>query len=294
MKCLSFTIDRQAATRALLRQVGDAVTFAADVETLDLYTAATELAAIYRLDHWVILDELRRAFDAADEVPISTLEDLSAQIESQVSEYETKEELVERALALIKPDGFVCSVAADGNTTYTAEIRYPVEREKLLADFVNWRNRYQGKSSAFGFHYTPYRFDSNPELSFFETLFEHVGLHPEAIEDIYFTGGITDPLKSDFFVEYRGDDNRWHRYTPDFIVRRKDGRCLIVEIKAEKNRKHEIEGENGLKAVAIRHWEQLNPESLRYEMVFVKNEVVTREDSADARHFIELTNGEQN
>ncbi len=88
----------------------------------------------------------------------------------------------------------------------------------------------------FGFHYNPYNSDSNPEKSFFEQLLEHIGLHPDKVEDIYFTGAITDPRKTDFFVEYKDEDGKWHRYTPDFIIRRKDGKCLIVEIKAEDDR----------------------------------------------------------
>lgn len=284
---LTFAIARQSATRALLKQTGDTLTIVAEPDTIDLYTAATELAAVYRIDMWTVLDELRRVYEGADEFPVAHLVPLSTQIETQFSQYEVKEERVERALALIRPDGFTKSVAADGAETYTAEIRYPIDREKLLAHFAEWQSRYGGKPAAFGFHYTPYNFDSNPELSFFETLFEHLGLHPEQVEDIYFTGAITDPRKSDFFVEYRGEDTRWHRYTPDFIIRRKDGRCLIVEIKGEDQRKDPVNGENGAKAFAVRQWEKLNPEKLRYQMIFVKDDVLTREDSTDARKFVE-------
>ncbi|OFZ98270.1 MAG: hypothetical protein A3H35_08405 [Betaproteobacteria bacterium RIFCSPLOWO2_02_FULL_62_17] len=284
---LTFAIARQAATRALLKQTGETITIETEPDTLDLYTAATELAAVYRLDTWAVLDELRRLYPDADELPLAHLADLSTQIEAQFSQYEVKEEHVERALALIKPDGFTRSLLPDGTETYTAEIRYPVDRENLLAHFEGWQSRHGGKSAAFGFHYTPYNFDSNPELSFFETLFEHLGLHPGQVEDIYFTGAITDPRKTDFFVEYRGDDNRWHRYTPDFIIRRKDGRCLIVEIKGENMRKDPVNGENGSKALAVRQWEKLNPAKLRYQMIFVNDDVLTREGSADARQFVE-------
>lgn len=284
---LTFAIARQSATRALLKQTGDTLTIETQPDTLDLYTAAIELAAVYRLDEWAVLDEIRRICDGADEIPLAHLADLSEQIEAQFCQYEVKEERIERALALIKPDGFTRSLNADGNETYTAEIRYPVDREKLLAHFAEWQSRYGGKSATFGFHYTPYNFDSNPELSFFETLFEHLGLHPGHVEDIYFTGAITDPRKSDFFVEYRGEDDRWHRYTPDFIIRRKDGRCLIVEIKGENMRKDPVNGETGAKALAVRQWEKLNPDKLLYQMIFVKDDVLTREDSAAARQFVE-------
>jgi hypothetical protein len=284
---LSFAIARQSATRALLKQTGDTITIDAEPDTLDLYTAATELAAVYRLGTWTVLDELRRIYAGADELPLAHLAELSTQIEALFSQYEVKEERVERALALVKPDGFTRSLAADGTETYTAEIRYPVDREKLIVHYAEWQSRHGGKSAAFGFHYTPYNFDSNPELHFFETLFEDLGLHPAQVEDIYFTGAITDPRKSDFFVEYRGEDDRWHRYTPDFIIRRKDGRCLIVEIKGENMRKDPVNGEKGAKALAVRQWEKLNPEELRYQMIFVKDDVLTREDSAKARQFAE-------
>lgn len=284
---LSFAISRKSATKAILQQTGDTLEIATAADTLDLYTAANELATTYRLDDWLVLDKLRRIYTGADDIPVAHLADLGEQIEKSFSSYEVKEETVERALALVKPNGFDITLAPDGTETYTAEIRYPVDREHLIAHYANWQARNAGKSAAFGFHYTPYNFDSNPELSFFETLFDHIGLHPDQIEDIYFTGAITDPRKSDFFVEYRGADDRWHRYTPDFVVRRNDGRCLIVEIKAEKFKKDPVDGEKGAKAIAIRQWEKLNPDKLRYQMVFVKDDVLTRKNSADARKFVE-------
>ncbi len=35
---------------------------------------------------------------------------------------------------------------------------------------------------------------------------------PEDIEDIYFTGALTDPNKTDFYFEYKGNDNQFHNY----------------------------------------------------------------------------------
>ena len=59
-----------------------------------------------------------------------------------------------------------------------------------------------------------------------------------------------------------------HNYTPDFVVRRVDGKCLIVEIKSERERGHEIDGENGKKAIATRAWTDLNSYRLKYQMIF--------------------------
>jgi len=106
------------------------------------------------------------------------------------------------------------------------------------------------------------------------------------VEDIYFTGALTDSRKTDFFIEYRGVDGRMHNYTPDFVVRRKDGRCLIVEIKSERERGNEIDGENGMKATETRKWVDLNPDKLKYQMIFVKQENVNHEDFEEARKFI--------
>ena len=98
---------------------------------------------------------------------------------------------------------------------------------------------------------------------------------PDDVEDIYFTGALTDTKKTDFFIEYRGVDGRMHNYTPDFVVRLKarpeergNGKCLIVEIKSERERENEIDGENGAKAIATRKWESLNPDKLKYQMIF--------------------------
>jgi len=75
-------------------------------------------------------------------------------------------------------------------------------------------------------------------------------------------------------------------YTPDFVIRRKDGRCLIVEVKSERERGNEIDGENGAKAIATRKWESLNSDKLKYQMIFVKQENVNHEDFEEARKFI--------
>jgi hypothetical protein len=120
---MSYDLARQSATRALLRQTGDTLTIDAEPDTLDLYTAATELAAVYRLNDWTLLDELRRIYADEDEIPLVHLADLGTQIEAQTCQYEVQTETVERALALIKPEGFDRSVDSYGIESYTAEIR---------------------------------------------------------------------------------------------------------------------------------------------------------------------------
>jgi hypothetical protein len=51
---VTLDIARQSATRNLLKQVSETVTVEAEPDTIDLYAAATELAAIYRLNVWTV------------------------------------------------------------------------------------------------------------------------------------------------------------------------------------------------------------------------------------------------
>jgi len=282
LKKETLTVAEQQSTKQVLRPVGDAEIIQETVETVDLYTAAVELAATYRLDLWPLYEELRRIYPGQAEIPDSVLPALKKQIEDQTRHYEVREETVERALALVKPDGFQRQVADDGTEFYTAEISYPIDREHLLASWKDW----QAKADGLGFHYDPYNFDSNPEQNFFEQLLAHLKQRPADVEDIYFTGAITDPNKTDFYVEYKGEDDQWHRYTPDFIIRRKDGKCLIVEIKSERERAHPIDGENGRKAMATRKLVGLNPDRLKYQIIFARADVIGHEQLQPVRQFV--------
>jgi len=291
----TFTVAEQRSTYSILQQVGDTV----EIETLpgaiDVYSAAVELAAVYRLELWAVYDGLRRIYGSA-EVPLAHLHALRQQIEVQTCRCEVREETLERALALVRLDGFHRAVDPEGAEVYTAEISYPVDREKLL---LRWEDLKAANPCDFGFHYTPYNFDSNPEKSFFEQLLQHLNLHPAQVEDIYFTGALTTPDKTDFYVEYKGEDGRWHRYTPDFVLRLKDGRALIVEIKSaqfEQATRDDLQraerGEaavtvEGRKAVALRRWEQLNAGRLRYQIIFASGDTVGYDQTRAARQFVE-------
>jgi type III restriction enzyme len=254
-----------------------------DTDSLDLYTSAQDLARTYRLDAFELLSELRRIYAEGQVIPAAHLPELARQVETQTAQYETVEETVEVALALVKKEGFDISADAQGNETYTAEISYPIDREHLIAQYEVWRQR----AGRFGFHYTPYNFDSGPEQSFFETLLGMLRQKPDDVEDIYFTGALTDARKTDFFIEYRGVDGRMHNYTPDFVIRRKDSKCLIVEVKSERERDNEIDGEKGSKAVATRAWIGLNPEQLKYQMIFVKGDEIGFDDLGETKEFLD-------
>ena len=120
--------------------------------------------------------------------------------------------------------------------------------------------------------------------------------NPDDVEDIYFTGALTDPSKTEFFVEYKDDKGKWRRYSPDFIIRKrgKNGKCLIVEIKSERERENAVDGENGKKALAIRQWEGLNPEKLKYEMIFTSADVVALNQLKDCKTFLFSKDNQKN
>jgi predicted nucleotidyltransferase len=294
-------ISERPGVKRVLQQVGDAIRLEAAPATVDHYEAAVTLAGAGRLDLWAVYDELRRLYPNGEDIPEADLTDLAHQMAEQAARWQVREELAEWALALVKPSGFQKATETDGREVYVAEITYPADLERLLLH----RERVRENVAGFGFHYDPYNFDSGPERDFFVEVLQTLNLQPAEVEDIYFTGGLTDPAKTDFCVEYRGDDGRWHRYTPDFVIRKRvrsgvppgSGKLLIVEIKGRQHeaavrdaearfaRGEEPPTPEGRKAIAVRRLERLNPERLKYEMVFV-NGTVPYERLTEIRRFI--------
>ena len=86
------------------------------------------------------------------------------------------------------------------------------------------------------FHYTPYNFDTKPEREFFEVILDSLNTSVEDVEIFLFTGGLTDPKKTDFHFEYKGIDDNYHHYFPDFVIVKNTGEFYIVEIKSERDR----------------------------------------------------------
>jgi hypothetical protein len=272
----SFDLSPAASPAGVLTASAPTEEISTAPETSDLYTVSTKLAAVYRADFWIIKAQLAALYPDG-EIPETHLAPLAAQVEAATSAYDIVEEQVEVALALVKPEGFTREIGDDGTETYTAEISYPVTKEHLL---LSWEAFQHANPQDFGFHHTPYNFDSQPEADFFTTLLHQLNVKPEEVEDIYFTGALTSSAKTDFAIEYKDQDGKWRSYTPDFVLRRKDGRCLIIEIKSEQHEAGILEdlrreGENqapitheGTKAVALKRWSGLNPERLKYELVF--------------------------
>lgn len=233
-------------------------------EVIDIYSATTELSAVYRLPCDIILDGLRKIYPH-QEIPKYHLLDLFSQLETQFFDYEIKKEYITKTLALIRPEGF-----SKEDDKYVTEIRFLTDTQKQ--DLLTYFESRLDKNNL-SFHYTPYDFDSGPERDFFIQILSFINEKPQDIEGFYFTGALTDPEKTDFYVEYKKEDGTWHRYSPDFLIRKKDGKCYIVEIKSERDKDHKIDGEKGTKALAVQELVKYNQDKIKYEMVFVRDSV---------------------
>ena len=271
-----FDLGLSAASRRVLRQAGDALSLEIGFDIVDAYTSATTLASAYRLQIWPVLDALRTTY-GDDAVPVVHLGALARQLEEQLGGYEetTTDEPAE--LSVLKPEGF--ELTPDGERQ--AAISYPADRERLI-----WPpERIAENPGGYGFHYVPYNFDSGPESDFFEKVLRDLNLARDDVSDIYFTGAITDPKKTDLGFEYAGADGRTHRYTPDFAIHTTDDRWLLVEIKMTARRRDAVEGEDGVKAKALRELEERNPGRVAYRIVFA-DELVSQADLAAVREFV--------
>lgn len=262
---------------------------------LDAYSTAAELAANYHLPTAEVLQALRTAYGTGTDIPDYHLPELGMQIEQQRADYEAHHEDIDVAIALVKPEGFVLQQRG-GQPVYTARISFAKEREKLYLTAQDTANA--AHALAASFHYEGYNFDSQPEADFLHWVLGQLQTGAHQIEGVWFTGGLTDAGKTDLYAEYLGDDGRWHRYTPDFVLRRTDGKHLVVEIKkdlhspdiavdfARQSRGEKAQTLEGRKAVALKQWEHLNPDQLAYHVMFAKDGLHP-EGYAQVRDFIQ-------
>jgi type III restriction enzyme len=246
------------------------------VPPFSTYTVAAELAANHHVPTAEVLAALRACY-GDEPIPAHHVEPLGVQIESLRADYETFEEEIDVAVALVKPEGFDLGISEQG-AVYTARISFAKDREHLYVTAADTAD--PAHALAASFHYEGYNLDSMPEREFLDWVLELLRSNTHRIEGLWFTGGLTDPAKTDLLVEYLGDDGRWHNYSPDFVIRRADGKHLVVEVKrdtespnitadlARLDRGEEPQTREGRKAVALKRWERLNPERLSYQVLF--------------------------
>ncbi len=233
-----------------------------DDDIRDIYDVSVELSAIFRLDSMEIYDKLEKIYRDGN-IPEEDVEKLQQQIANQLKRWEIKEFVEEKELSIINPEGFE-QIDVNGKLIYVSEISYKKSRSNLFLDSLPQKENKHG----FSFHYSPYNFDSLPEKDFLYQILTAVNLKPSKIEDIYFIGGLSSPKQTDILFEYQNDQKDWKLYAPDFLIRKKDGSVLIIEIKKERLKNDEIEGKNGIKAKAMKKIEVLNKSKLRYQMLF--------------------------
>lgn len=221
----------------MLSNTGMESTIVATEDMVDIFTASKRVADNYHLKTERIFRKLKLIYD--DDVPQEHIAQLFLQVEQQTASYEVVEERVVEALMLIRfVDGNgEATFNKNHSGTYYHTVRYDFGKEKLLARREDFSARNSGD---FGFHYDPYYFDSEPEKEFFVEMLERLGQKKDEVEDIYFTGGITNSRQTDFHFEYKGEDGRHHQYYPDFVILKKSGEFLIVEVKAE-NKQNDLE-----------------------------------------------------
>ncbi|MDP2812054.1 MAG: DEAD/DEAH box helicase family protein [Rhodocyclaceae bacterium] len=274
----TYTIAETAGgdTRLQRLDAGDE-TLAPDAHEWGIYAAAAELGAQYHLATADMIKALRAAYGPAAAIPAHHLPHLGRQIESQRAEYEEYHEEVDIAVALVKPEGFDVRLE-NGQPVYTARISFAKERAALYKTAADTADA--ALALAASFHYEGYNFDAGPEAEFLDWTLGLLKSHAHSIEGLWFTGGLTDPAKTELLAEYLGEDGRWHRYTPDFVIRRADGKHLVVEIKkdtespainadlARHARGEAPKTAEGRKAVALKRWEDLNPDRLAYHVMF--------------------------
>lgn len=283
------------ATRFQRQDAGD-VLLQPDHPELDVYTAAARLATRYHLPTPQLLTALRAAYGTS-EVPPHHLDALALQIETQRNQYEETWDEIEVAVALVKADGFD-HAEVNGKSVYTARISFEKKREDRYKQAKDMAHPEMALHTSF--HYEGYNFDSGPEAEFLDWTLGLLQNHPHQIEGLWFTGGLTDAGKTDLRAEYLGIDGRWHTYTPDFVLRRADGKHLVVEVKSDKlspdiqaDLARHGQGQapqtlEGRKAVALKRWEDLNPERLRYHVMFADT-ALHDEGKKTVRDFITAT-----
>ena len=206
--------------------------------TTDCYTFAQRVATNYHLSVKDILKKLKQLYPDG-EVPNKHIYHLYKQVESQLQNYREGKEMVTEELALIRvhDDKGNALFEKDEGGNYFHRLRLKqstydrMQRDRLLFDESDLEDRHD-----ISYHYTPYDFDSTNERGVFETILTELNFSEQDVEMFLFTGGLTDPRKTDFHFQYKGVDGIYHHYFPDFVIVKDTKKFYIVEIKSKKER----------------------------------------------------------
>lgn len=251
---------KEARAKKAVKEMGD-FTFYEIIEIINRYTHLPCLA----------IEQILRNNELSKENTIKKtnknpafLSFITQNILAGAYQYQEKTEIIEEELELAKLYPFKISIEQGRNIL----VIYKEQTEKAY-----------GKSRL-GFHINPYNFDSSDEKDLFRYLRDVLD-KDEAIVDVYFTGGATDPTHNDFYFEYYSPEKkRIARYFPDFLVETTKGRFLVVEVKSNRERegyqknKQEYKGkaenlfsEVFAKEIGFKEFQQVN-KNFEYRIIF--------------------------
>lgn len=250
-------------TGELLNRMGQTERMIVQHDRLDLFMASENIARRYHLDYLSIFRQLAQLYPDG-EVPKEHIFSLCEQIDKVQNEFEEIETKVVEALALIKTQDEAGNdvFQKDENGLYCHTIRYhKTNKTHILKEkeITNPQN--------FGFHYSPYHFDSEPEREFFKEICQSLNSKPKEIRDIYFTGGLTSEKYTDFAFEYKSAQGKFKKYYPDFVVVKKNDEFVIVEVKA-KNQEAGEGTDVKIKAKAVKILEGIDRNRFKYHILY--------------------------
>lgn len=252
--------------QTMFLSTGEAQELPASNNSHDCYMSAWKIASRYHLPIMPILQQLKKLYPGG----VISTEDLYAlmlQTEKQYADYEEVEDTVADVMALIRThdhQGKALFESENGVLVHRLRLHKNTAEQKRELDLFAELNVYDDLHDL-SFHYTPYNFDSQPERSLFVQVLGSLNLKPKDVRAFLFTGGLTDPQKTDFYFEYLGEDDRYHRYFPDFVIVKNTGEFYIVEVKGENQRSNPTVV---AKQEAIKNIEDLNPDKFKYHVVY--------------------------
>ena len=244
-------------------------------EMVGLQQAAFAIALPLHLDLMETLGALERVYGKRS-VPMHDLPLLKRQAEETLGEWERKENVVRRVMALIhtkdrlggalfdEKDGRLFHVLKFSKTHFDSmeeQGLFVAGRKELSAGV---RTSCFGDEKNLSFHYSPYALANKDELGIFRDMLDYLNVRLHEVEGIYYTGGLTNARKTDIWFEYKGKDGRFYRYFPDFVLLKKSGEWLIVEVKSQRDMEHP---DTERKAKAVERVVALQPEKIQYHSI---------------------------
>lgn len=244
-----------------------------DEEFTDYHEVAHELSRKYHIPLRSLVEQLDALYPCG-KIPNNQLIGLFNQVEKWQANYETVVETVKEVMALIKlhdesgkllfqkdDDGYFTHIIRLSDETYNRMIKHD-----LLV-----HNDSRDDAHDLSFHYTPYNFDSIPERKLFDMILNILRIEYAEVNAFLFVGGLTDERKTDFHFEYKGEDGRYHRYFPDFVLVKKTGEFHIIEVKSERDRGSNIVE---AKSKAVERLRKLQPDKVKYSVIYTSTDII--------------------